>query len=1176
MKKLSIHAFILFVILFAPIFVNAEVKNVTVYGSVHQGDLEKQILDAVNEQRREAGKEELQMDMRLTEAARQRAIEIGTYYDSRHLRTNLGAASTIMDDFGIFYYSFGENIAAGYSNVSTVMNAWITSTPHYNNIVNSRYSAIGIGVYQSVDGKWFWVQNFSDSLNNVYTPDTTRTVVGDYSVRYEDSIRSDYSADSLSDVILNVGESHTIDFHITTYNEVTNSSIPLYLSDWESSNSDVCELDTVNQKVVVHAKSAGVSTIHSTFGGVDYSFTITVNEQEEEPIVKNPRIEVITNHNSNAVQLDVDSTKDYTTLKFSVDSVSHNNITQYYEDHSIANPSALDVIFCEDDECNQPIRPVRYQSEDSKIIDYVDGSFIFQNSGQTTITAIFENGIQVLIPVEVSDYHFDCMEYHIFVGDTKKIQLSNDTDLTSTYSVLDEEIININEQGNITGIKSGTAIIQALREDGTLARAKVVVYDKQDLSINVDRENVELKEDESLTLNVSSNLSGTIFTYDGFDSTIIDWKEDGTLTGKKVGSTTLRICATYKVADGLVLKDVKEISITVSKKGIDVADIQLDTEKIELEEGQDVNLVVEVIPSNATNKELTWKSNDTNIVVVDSNGKASAVAAGETVITVTASNGLYKEIKVIVTALERKTIQVDKTHIELNVGETEKVQVTNYIGNLTWRSDNESIAQVDSDGTIHAIGKGTTIIHVMDQENDVEISVFVKEIIPIQQIQVSFEEATLYEGETTLIDVIILPENTTDKLDLVWISNDNNVASVDKMGVVTAISAGEADIIIKSVNGVQSMVHINVVKKLIPISDLEVLDEKITLVEGDSTTLKVKILPEDTTDDVTLNYQSSNENIVSVNSQGFVTAIAEGQATVMVTSSNGISKTISIIVSKKIIPITDITVNHNSLFMTIGDVSRVNANVVPGDTTDDKKLSWSSSDVRVAVVDSNGIVRAIGEGNAILTVHSVNGISKKISVTVSKKTIKKTITKIIKNEFYVDFSTNPFLIENENGKVVLQLSEKDNSSHIQINKNEKLLAVYEISYLEGSNSTFENPKYLVSIPFKVANDKYEKIYVASIVNGKAQSVFHSEIVDGKIHFTTDHFSEYAVFGVLKKHDKVQPSPSSTPSPKTDTVKSDNPKTSKPIIVYIVIWIVAFLILLRMINLLFKKYKKNDV
>lgn len=137
-------------------------------------DYEKayEVLNLVNQERKKAGLNELTMDKELLETAMQRAEEIVTYPE--HERPNgLSFYSAITKS----YYSAAENIAAYQTTASSVMNSWMNSSGHKQNILTSYYTCIGIGCYKADDGKYYWTQVFTDGTPTTLTkPQNKETI----------------------------------------------------------------------------------------------------------------------------------------------------------------------------------------------------------------------------------------------------------------------------------------------------------------------------------------------------------------------------------------------------------------------------------------------------------------------------------------------------------------------------------------------------------------------------------------------------------------------------------------------------------------------------------------------------------------------------------------------------------------------------------------------------------------------------------------------------------------------------------------------------------------------------------------------------------------------------------------------------------------------------------------
>lgn len=118
---------------------------------------EYQVIERVNEERRNNGVSPLQIDENLVSAAEVRANEISSSFS--HTRPDGRECFSILDDRNIdTYWAVGENIAYGFLNPKDVMNGWMNSQGHRENILSPDYTAIGVGVYNS--GRYNWVQLF--------------------------------------------------------------------------------------------------------------------------------------------------------------------------------------------------------------------------------------------------------------------------------------------------------------------------------------------------------------------------------------------------------------------------------------------------------------------------------------------------------------------------------------------------------------------------------------------------------------------------------------------------------------------------------------------------------------------------------------------------------------------------------------------------------------------------------------------------------------------------------------------------------------------------------------------------------------------------------------------------------------------------------------------------------
>lgn len=145
------------------------------------------------------------------------------------------------------------------------------------------------------------------------------------------------------------------------------------------------------------------------------------------------------------------------------------------------------------------------------------------------------------------------------------------------------------------------------------------------------------------------------------------------------------------------------------------------------------------------------------------------------------------------------------------------------------------------------------------------------------------ESVELTLGESTQIPVEIKPYYA--KGEIVYSSSATEVAVVDADGVVTSVGAGSA-VITAQIKDTEFAIEIPVTVEgtEVPITEIVVKETEKTLQVGDTYTITASVLPEDTTQDKSLVYSSSNEEVASVDSDGVVTALKDGQALITVAS----------------------------------------------------------------------------------------------------------------------------------------------------------------------------------------------------------------------------------------------------------------------------------------------------
>ena len=322
---------------------------------------------------------------------------------------------------------------------------------------------------------------------------------------------------------------------------------------------------------------------------------------------------------------------------------------------------------------------------------------------------------------------------------------------------------------------------------------------------------------------------------------------------------------------------------------------------------------------------------------------------------------------------------------------------------ITWISSDENILKVD-DGIVTAIDYGKAIITASYMHSDNKKYDALKEItIAEGKIDVLVIDVTIKDGDLVMpiggtyqIGLNVVPTNAYIE-SKVFKSSNESVVSVDNKGMAKAVGYGEAIITIDINNGsfskeLKVFVNDNSTNSEIVVNPTQIIlsKESKQIKIGESVKLSYTVLPIDAKNSNFI-WTSSNTNVLSVDNNGIITAIKEGNATIKLSSLNGISDSLDIQVIPNVVPIIDISLSLNNIYIESGQSQMITPFIIP-DTATDKTLLFTSSDESIIKVQSMNEGRAclltgILPGVATLTIQSNTGnVSKTINVTVGANT----------------------------------------------------------------------------------------------------------------------------------------------------------------------------------------------
>ncbi len=276
-------------------------------------------------------------------------------------------------------------------------------------------------------------------------------------------------------------------------------------------------------------------------------------------------------------------------------------------------------------------------------------------------------------------------------------------------------------------------------------------------------------------------------------------------------------------------------------------------------------------------------------------------------------------------------------------------------------------------------------------------------IVPIAKLDaLNKSEASLYVGnKLTLYPSIYSPNNADTTMrwsvafeDALEPQNAEFYVKVDETtGVVEVLKYTDRKIVVTgaavyqasgSVGPFEASCTITVMP--IGVFSMTMYPNELTLYRLASSKLTARLYPEAATDKK-INWTSSNSSIVSVDSEGVITANMLGTATIMASSNSNpeIYKTCVVTVKQSVL-LSEINLNRTSATLGVGDSTALSIYYTPATATT-QSVSWESTDASVATVDAKGKVRGVSEGSAVIIATANDGSGKRAACAVSVTTI---------------------------------------------------------------------------------------------------------------------------------------------------------------------------------------------
>ena len=598
---------------------------------------------------------------------------------------------------------------------------------------------------------------------------------------------------------------------------------------------------------------------------------------------------------------------------------------------------------------------------------------------------------------KVASVALDMSEVKLEEGTTIKLKatvLPANATQQLKFESSDKNVATVNDEGVVTAVAEGTAMITAISTDGTNKSASCKVKVGKTV-INVPVTAVKVSP-EKVVLDVGGSqwLSCTVepadatekgLKYSSSDNSVATVSNTGYITAVKNGDAVITVTS---VANNAIYGYCK---VKVGKP-VPVSSVAVAPEEKTLKVSDTFQLTVTVLPSNADDRSIEFSTSNADVATVSESGMITAKGPGSAIITATAKDGSGKKATCTLTVrqpvtgvnVSEKTVVIPKGGIKPLVASV--VPANAGEKGLVFKTNNANVATVSNEGVVTGVSEGWAVITICAKENEaIYATCTVKVGLPVYVTKITLDttNVTMWAGATRQLGVSIEPANADIKT-VTYGSSNPDVATVSSNGLITAKKKGTATITVTATDGSGKSASCAVIVKQ-PVTGIQITPNGFTLVKGDVKDLKANVSPADA-DNPDVIWTSSNTNIAAVSSKGQVTAVNEGSCVITATCKDNasISASCTIVVGT---PVASVALAPNRASMNTGETILITASVLPTNASNKGIIwSWESKD-GASIILTNGAVKAMKAGTVTVTAKAAdnnnNGAQATCIITIS-------------------------------------------------------------------------------------------------------------------------------------------------------------------------------------------------
>ena len=483
------------------------------------------------------------------------------------------------------------------------------------------------------------------------------------------------------------------------------------------------------------------------------------------------------------------------------------------------------------------------------------------------------------------------------------VEPANATNKGVIFSSSNTNVAVVSNDGLVTAVNNGTAIITVTSKENSSIIAKCSVKVGKPVmvtDVTVQPAELKLKTDGTYQLSVSvlpSNADERGVTFESSNTAVATVSASGLVTAKGPGTATITVTA----KDGSGKKATCTITVTQPVKGVTVSPAS-----VVIQKGNVQKLTASVVPANATNQELVYKSSNETVAIVSKDGIITGLNEGWATITVCSeeNQAIYGTctVKVGLPVYVTK-ITLDTTNVTMWAGATRQLGVSIEPANadiktVTYGSSNPDVATVSNTGLITAKKKGTTTITVTAADGSgksASCAVIVKQ--PVTGIQITPNGYTLVKGDVKQLSAVVSPADA-DNTGVIWASSNPNIAAVSADGRVTAVNEGSCVITATCKDNASISASCTIVVGT-PVISVALAPNRASMNTGEIILISASVLPTNATNKGVIWSWTSTDGGVITLTNGSVKALKAGTVTVTAKAAdnNGAKATCTITIS---------------------------------------------------------------------------------------------------------------------------------------------------------------------------------------------------------------------------------------------------------------------------------------